>query len=126
MSGSAAAPEFLTTGSAPTDYVRVINQLQTELFQLRGMIQGPNLNPQGNAGGGGGEARELTRWRSIQALPKFDGDEKAFKDFDFKLHQFVRPVIGFEKILHWVKDQEIEPNHERMEAYKQETGLQLE
>ena len=36
---------------------------------------------------------------------------KYFKDFDFKLHQFVRPIAGLEQFLDWVREREAEPLH---------------
>ena len=59
-------------------------------------------------------------------LGKFNGDEKVFKDFHFKLHKFVRQVPGLEKFLDWVRLCDIEPNHESMEHYKAQTGVALE
>ena len=59
-------------------------------------------------------------------VPKFSGEEREFKDFEFKLQQFIRPVAGLEKILNWVKDSDQEPNNNLMAIYKQETGVELE
>ena len=59
-------------------------------------------------------------------LGKFNGDEKVFKDFHFKLHKFVRQVPGLENFLDWVRLCDIEPNHGFMEHYKAQTGVALE
>ena len=116
-------PEMLTSTSTSTDYIRVINEMQTEIFQLKAHIAGTAIHsPGGHAGG----EKEMTRWRSIQAVPKFTGDDKIFKDFDFKLHQFVRPIVGFEKTLDWIKDQDGEPDQEKIAEYKVETGFAVE
>ena len=120
---------MLTNTSGPEDYVRVITALQGEMYQMRehisgvmtAMAQQSAAQSQNNR-----ESKELTRWRSIQSVPKFSGEERQFRDFEFKLQQFVRPVTGFEKFLNWVKDSDQEPNNNMMTIYKQQTGVELE
>ena len=122
------APEMLTTSKLPPDHVRVITQLQTEFYQVREQMQGlVNAMVQQNANRtqGNREPKELTRWRSIHSVPNFNGEERQLKDFEFKLQQFIRPVNGFEKIINWVRDQDVEPNNESMTRCKQETGVEL-
>ena len=135
-------PEMLTTQSPMEDSVRVINAMQSELFTLREQSQNEifglkqqiaALQAQQSGGGGHGSGgpgserlEEMTRWRSISSLPKFNGDEKIFKDFDFKLHQFVRPVPAFEKFLDWIKEADAEPDVESMADYKMSTGAAVE
>ena len=123
------APEMLTNQSGAADYVRVITQLQTEMYQMREHMNGMMAAMAQQAAGqnqGNREPKELTRWRNIQSVPKFSGEERQFRDFEFKLQQFVRPVNGFQKFLNWVKDSDQEPNNNLMTAYKQETGVELE
>ena len=36
----------------------------------------------------------VTEWKSFFALDKFDGDERKFADWEFKLQNFVRPLAG--------------------------------
>ena len=70
------APEMLASSSGPPDYVRVITQLQTELYQMwsemnnmaTAMVQHTNNQNQGNR-----EPKELRRWRSIQSVPQLNG-----------------------------------------------------
>ena len=119
---------MLTNTSLAEDYVRVISALQGEMYQLHSQMANlSNAIAQQNANQGQAsrESRELTRWRSIQAVPKFSGTELHFRDFEFKLQQFVRPVNGFEKFLNWVKDSDHEPNNNLMAEYKQRTGVEL-
>ena len=120
-----SAPEMLTPLSQLEDYVRVITALQHEVYELKNRIAGM---PQGgmSQGGSGDKPEEITRWRSVQSMPKFSGDDKVFKDFDFKLHQLVRPVIGFEKFLDWIKDSDVEPDTQMLAQYKYETGHPVE
>ena len=129
MAAQGGMPEMLTSTSGAEDYVRIITGLQGEIYQLRetmnnfcsAMAQQSATQSQGNR-----ESRELTRWRSIQSVPKFSGEERHFRDFEFKLQQFIRPVNGFEKFISWVKDSDHEPNNQLMTAYKQHTGFELE
>ena len=91
-----------------------MNQMNTTLVGNQQQQQQQNQQQQGRD-------TELTRWPTLQQLGKFSGDEKSFKDFDFKLHQFVRQIQGFEKFLDWVRQSDVEPNHEAMENYKART-----
>ena len=115
-----SVPEMLTSQGDQEDSVRVIAALQPEVFDLKNRIAGMS---QGEIGD---KPEEITRWRSVQSMPKFSGDDKVFKDFDFKLHQLVRPVIGFEKFLDWIKDSDVEPDAQKMAEYKYETGYPVE
>ena len=129
MSQPSGVPEMLTSTSGAEDYVRVITSLQGEMYQLRQHLDGVMAavtQQSANQNQGMREAKELTRWRSIQSVPKFSGEEKHFRDFEFKLQQFIRPVNGFEKFLNWVKDSDLEPNNNMMTIYKQQTGVELE
>ena len=127
---AAQAPELLTEGTAGPELIRIFNDLRMEVYQLRGAMTQMNTtmvaNQQQQNQQQQGRDSELTRWRTLQQLGKFEGDEKSFKDFEFKLHQFVRQVPGFEKFLDWVEQADVEPNHEAMEQFKAQTGYQLE
>ena len=117
MSQPSGVPEMLTSTSGAEDYVRVITSLQGEMYQLRQHLDGVMAavtQQSANQNQGMREAKELTRWRSIQSVPKFSGEEKHFRDFEFKLQQFIRPVNGFEKFLNWVTDSDLEPNNNMM------------
>ena len=120
---------MLIRTSGAEDYVRVITQLQTEIYQMREHMDGmmtAMTQQSANREQGNREAKELTRWRSIQSVPKFSGEERQFNDFELKLQQFVRPVNGFEKFLNWVKDSDQEPHNQMMAMFKQQSGLELE
>ena len=123
---AAVGPELLTEATQTPDMVRIFNELKMEVFQLRGAMNQMSQTMAGTHQQQQGRDGELTRWRTLQQLGKFNGDEKSFKDFDFKLHQFVRQVPMFEKFLDWVRQSDVEPNHEAMQHYKAETGCQLE
>ena len=125
----AAGPDFLTEGMGHSNLVRLFNEMKMELFTLRVTMTQINTKQQQrqqhNQNNQGKDA-ELTRWRTLQMLGKSNGDEKVFKDFDFKFNQFVRQVPGFEKFLDWVRLCDVEPIHESMEHYKAQTGVALE
>ena len=53
--------------------------------------------------------KDLTEKKSFDKVPTFDGNERHFTDFDFKLEQFERPLKMFEKFLDWVKNLDDEP-----------------
>ena len=75
---------MLTPTSGPTEYVRVITQLQSYMYQMRGHMNGmmtAMTQQAANQNQGNREPKELTRWRSIQSVPKFSGEERQFKDF---------------------------------------------
>ena len=131
------APELITEHTAPPDMARIINELRIEVFQLKTglttanqqisqMSQHQQQQAAQMQAGSGGNDKELTRWRSMQSLPRYNGEEKHFKDFSFKIHQFVRQVNGFEKFLKWVSEMDSEPVHNDMEIFKQRTGYPLE
>ena len=56
------------------------------------------------------EKRQLTEKKGFDRLVAFTGEEKVFGDWEFKLHQFIRPEIGFEAFLDEVKDMDKEPD----------------
>ena len=56
------------------------------------------------------EKKTLTEKKGFERLVSFTGEEKMFGDWEFKLHQFVRPEIGFEAFLDEVKDLDKEPD----------------
>ena len=112
---AAVGPELLTESTGSAETVRIFNDMKMEVFQLCGAMNQMNQTLVGNQQQQNqqqqGRDSELTRWRTLQQLGKFNGDEKSFKDFDFKLHQFVRQVPMFEKFLDWVRQSDVEPNH---------------
>ena len=117
-----AQPTMLTEASNAADYRGVVNRLQCEVFELKAHMAAQVIHTPPSTGG----EKEMTRWRSISNLPKFNGDDKHFKDFEFKLHQFVRPVMGFEKFLDWVKDSDKEPTEDDLTEYGVSTGMPIE
>merc|ERR1712127_936225 len=56
------------------------------------------------------EKRMLTDKKGFERLAVFTGEERMFGDWEFKLHQFIRPEIGLESFLDEIKDLEKEPD----------------
>ena len=61
---------------------------------------------------------DLAEWKSFGALTTFDGDEKSFSDWEFKLQTFVRPLRQFEAYLDWVKERDEEISVETWQGMK--------
>ena len=66
---------------------------------------------------------ELSEWKSLGALERFTGDEKAFADWEFKLQTFVRPLKQFEAYLDWIKDRDDEISVQEFAAMKGSVDL---
>ena len=72
-----------------------------------------------NADHGGHSTRQnISEWKSFSKVPCFSGDEKAFSDFEFKLHTFLRPLPDFEEMLEWIKNNDSEIDKPKMEEMK--------
>ena len=57
----------------------------------------------------GNGAKNLADNKSLDQVGKYDGEEKHFSDFEFKLQQFLRPHDNCEAMLDRIKDLESEP-----------------
>ena len=72
----------------------------------------------GSASGGGdkrkGEKSPTDR-KGFDKIKEFDGSEKAFPDWEFKLHQFLSPCRGMEMFLNEIKDLEKDPGMEEVQ-----------
>ena len=69
--------------------------------------------------GGGGHPREpksLKELKSFQDAPVWNGNDKAFGDFEFQLHQFLAPFEQFEAFLNWSKDMDQAPTEAQVLA----------
>ena len=51
----------------------------------------------------------FTEKKGFERLSSYNGEEKSFGDWEFKLHQFVRAETGFERYLDKIKELEVEP-----------------
>ena len=92
--------------------IAFVNALQQEIAALRqeiGVLRGV-----GDGQPKDEKEMQLKDLKSFQSLPKWNGDEKEFADYEFKLHQFLQPFKFFEKWLDWVKDLEEEPTAEEL------------
>ena len=85
-------------------------QLQAEIIALKQQMAQQQQQQQQHPPQEPKRDQQLKVTKSFQSVPKWNGDEKSFTDFDFKLHQFVEPHRGFEKWLDWVKDLDEEPD----------------
>ena len=87
---------------AHTLVVNVINRLQNQVEQLQTQLL-RNMS-------GGDKKKELAEAKSFSMVPQFDGEEKHFSDFEFKLQQCVQLWKHLEEFLDWIKDHETEPD----------------
>ena len=85
-------------------------QLQAEIIALKQQMAQQQQQQQQHPPQEPKRDQQLKDTKSFQSVPKWNGDEKSFTDFEFKLHQFVEPHRGFEKWLDWVKDLDEEPD----------------
>ena len=54
--------------------------------------------------------RDLSESKAFEKVPIFDGDEKKFSDFEFKLQSALRPYKHFEEFIDWIKNADEEPD----------------
>ena len=76
----------LTATSSPDEYVQAINSLHAQMRALQGEIYAMN-----NGGGGyhsNSHRKNLTEYKSLDQVPKFNSEERYLSDFEFKLQQF--------------------------------------
>ena len=110
MAGPAAAA---VDWSNPSQVVGVVQQLNAEVTRLRTEIEALKTL------GGGGHPRDpksLKEMKSFQDVPVWDGSDKTFGDFEFKLHQFLAPSEQFEAFLNWSKEMLSEPTGAQVDA----------
>ena len=115
-----AASTGLTATSSPDEYVQVINSLHQQMGLLQSEIIGLK-----NGGDSQNGRKNLTDYKSLDQLPKFNGEEKYFSDFEFKLQQFLRPFDNYEMLIDWAKDLDEEPallDLEEKQVQEQQAG----
>ena len=103
MAAQAAAIDW----SKPAHVVGVVLTLQAEVGRLTAKVNVLKNPGQGNQIGGGKILKEL---KSFASVPVWDGSDKTFGDFEFKLHQFLAPFDRFEAFLKWIKDSDTPPD----------------
>lgn len=66
---------------------------------------------------------DMVGWKSFPQVPKFNGDETAFMNYEFKLQNFVRPEGEFEEFLEFIKELDEEP---KLETITEKNDKELE
>ena len=103
----------------PQAVIGVVQGLQQEVLNLRGEIE--QLKRNGVGGGDKEKGKSLKELKSFSDIPKWDGSDKSFGDFEFKLHQFLAPFDRFEAFMNWVKELDECPSDKLTEdAYESE------
>ena len=94
------------------EIVHAMNTIKSENLDLRDRVL--HLHGQveflSNRGTHGGEAKHITDKKGFEKLDKFDGAEKDFTDWEFKLHQYIRSSVGLESYLDDLKELVEEPS----------------
>ena len=75
----------LNDGSGHREFVVVIQHMANQIAELQGQVQ--TLL----AGNRDKFRKDITEYKSFEKPPRFDGDVKAFTDFELKLRRFVTP-----------------------------------
>ena len=94
-----------------------------ELFQRINFLTNKMAEMEGRAGGQG-KQREFVESKALFEVPKFGGDPKDWKDWEFKFHNFVRPNKYFEPWLNWIKDCETAPTTADRDTLQQRADSQ--
>ena len=102
-----ASATGLTSVSSPAEYAQVINSLHAQMVILQGEVL--SMKSGGSESFHGGFRKNLSDNKSLDQVPHYDGEEKNFSDFEFKMQQFLRPHDNCESVLDWIKDLEEEP-----------------
>ena len=104
----------------PQMVVQVVQGLQAEVVNLRAEI---NLLKGGGGASHEKDKKSLKELKSFSDVPKWDGSDKSFGDFEFKLHQFLAPFERFEAFMNWVKELDEPPTEQLIDdAHTSEQG----
>ena len=117
-----AASTGLTATSSPEEYVQVTNSLHQQMGLLQGEIYTLKHGDSQNG------RKNLTDYKSLDQIPKFNGEEKYFSDFEFKLQQFLRPFDNYEMLIDWATELDEEPallDLEEKQLQEQQAGLAI-
>ena len=94
-----------------SDLIQFTNNLYAEVIALRAEIS--KLESVGtNLSGQKVKEKHLKDLKSFSAVPVWNGNEKDFSDYEFKLHQLSKPFNFFEKRFDWVKHMDTVPTFE--------------
>ena len=94
----------LHSGSTTPDVVRVLDQVNEENALLTSRV----AELEAKLSVKKGDRKDWTEQKSFLKLDKFVGSAKAFPDWEFALHQFIRPFKFAERWINWLKDQDLE------------------
>ena len=94
---------MLNEWSGHRDFVAVIQSMAQEIVALKAQVATLLLAKKQT------QRKDITELKSFEKVPKFDGEVKAFTDFEFKLHRFITPMTEFEEYLNLAKDRDTEP-----------------
>ena len=115
MAGASAG--VIATGlpdaSGIGEFVRVIELMHAEIEALKAKNLQRDPKP-----------RDLTEQKLFSNLPHFDGAEKDFSDWEFKVQQFVRPYKHFEEFLDWIKESKNEVSRTDLFHRQRHTQMQ--
>ena len=81
-----AATTGLTINSPPEKYVEIIDGLKADIEVLKAALA--RGTPATSAGGVGLKKLNLVNEKGIVKVPSYGGDEKDFRDLEFKLQHF--------------------------------------
>ena len=115
MAGSGPGVEVpqIQPGAQPAQWVEAINALHREVAVLKNEVSVLKAGGVYNMAKDEKHQKDLKDLKSFSSLPTWDGSEKTFGDFEFKLHQFVEPFKNFEKWLDWVKALDTEQDFQK-------------
>ena len=102
-----AANYGLHAGSLTPDFIQALDQVYKEMQLQRDRIQASEAQLAGRCQQYQEPKKERTDTKSFQSVPNFDGSEKSFKDWGFKLQRFVRPFPEMEASLELIKEQDL-------------------
>ena len=87
MAMAAPIPDLVENVSSTAEFIQRINFLTRKIEAMEAQQ------------GAGGKKREMMESKGFQEVGKFGGEPKEWKDWEFKMHNFVRPHKFFEHFL---------------------------
>ena len=108
----------LNSNSTTDDFVRVLTQLDADNVALSARVKELEVGEKRKA-----EERNKKQWAECKAftsLKTLSTDCTDFGEWEFKLHQFLRPYSGAEEWMEWVKNLESEPTQAGHDAKRDE------
>ena len=111
MAGPAATG--LARDSDPGQFVLHIDRLNGQVYELQQQLLKLTTSQDDR------KKKDVSETKAFEKVPHFNGDEKRFRDFEFKLQNCLRPYKHFEEFLDWIKNADEEPDLDilRKKAY---------